>query len=237
MHRSSSIEQLRMELLRKGLPGDYVAKTVQELADHWEDLKSEALDESLPRLQAEAIANRRLGSVEDLARSISNSMRSVTWLGRHPFIGFGILPLAGLISWWIGMLFIGVWYTGALPRIAENDLTAPVNWEFLLVWTNWTAQSAGIVLPAFCCYLARRHYCGFRWALVGCGILALHNFLHFIKVTPPADGVLAGITWGYGFRLGLPQWNSVTSAAPLVVFLVFWLGGLKQVRRASAIHN
>jgi hypothetical protein len=222
--RSNCVGQVRKNLLREGLPTRYVNKIISELSEHWEDLKREGMVESVPLEIAEARADQRLGNPEELARAISSKMRSTCWLGRHPGLGFAILPLVAVVIWWVVLLLLGTWLSGGMARLNDKDFTK-VNWDLMGMWIRWTGVTGGIVLPALLCYLARRRFCGFKWALIACGVLALHNFFHSANLIPPGleIGSSARFTWAYGFRWGFSHPSLVPLALPLLVFLFFWI--------------
>ena len=56
------LERLRRELLRKGLPAEYVSRTVQELADHHADLVEAAppADSAEPSICVATTGQRRI---------------------------------------------------------------------------------------------------------------------------------------------------------------------------------
>lgn len=77
--------ELGTRLLANGLPLSYVRRTVREMTDHFEEL----LDHSTQPNEAQQV----LGSPAELAARLTASFRNRTWLGRHAWVAFWLLPL------------------------------------------------------------------------------------------------------------------------------------------------
>ena len=77
--------ELAARLLASGLPLSYVRRTVREMTDHFE----ESLDHSTNPDDAQQV----LGSPADLTAWLTASFRNRTWLGRHAWVAFWLLPL------------------------------------------------------------------------------------------------------------------------------------------------
>src|SRR5436189_4610752 len=90
------IEQFKRRLIELGLPMDRIRRNIQELADHHEDLKRDALEEGLSEAAAEARATERLGEPVALAERVAAVLRNSSWCGRHPVFSFCILPPLGI---------------------------------------------------------------------------------------------------------------------------------------------
>src|SRR3954452_7058489 len=97
MPSALSIQQLERRLFELGCPPQKLRRKVRELADHHEDLKHAALEEGLSESDAEARADEQLGEPAGLAEQIVCVLRRSSWWGRHPIIGFCLLPLLALL--------------------------------------------------------------------------------------------------------------------------------------------
>lgn len=85
------LDRVRERLARQALPPTYVQRFVEELTDHFEDLKEE-------NMEADAIA--RLGEPEQVAEAAIAAYRRRSFFGRYPaatFLIFAISPVIPLI--------------------------------------------------------------------------------------------------------------------------------------------
>src|SRR6185312_6196639 len=64
---------------------------------HHADLKHHAMEEGLSEADAEARADQRLGEPVALAECLASALRQSSWWGRHPVIGFALLPPLGIL--------------------------------------------------------------------------------------------------------------------------------------------
>jgi len=76
--------ELEKELLSGSIAPAYVARTVLELGDHFEDLFQAALDDGLPEELAEQRANELLGNTSVIAAEILRHCELKCWSARHP---------------------------------------------------------------------------------------------------------------------------------------------------------
>src|SRR5262249_40599165 len=100
----------------------------------------------------------------------------------------------------------------------------------------WIRYGGAFLLSALCCYLAWRCFCGFKWALIGCLVLAAHGLLHNVTLTPPIGGSQAGLAWTYSFGGQISLLNWLALIVPLIVyggFLVLSRKGLRTVSTAD----
>ena len=109
------IGQFERRLLELGCPATQARDKARELADHHADLKQAALEEGFSETEAEARAAAQLGEPAGLAERLARAMRQSSWWGRHPVIGFCLLPLLGVWPFWLicGSTLAGVvWLIG-----------------------------------------------------------------------------------------------------------------------------
>lgn len=213
------------KLLWRGFSAEYAQRATRELREHWEDLRDEWLKAGHSLPEAEARANDALGDVQDLPHELAARMRSNSWVGRHRIFGFFLLPLVGLIVWWTLFLYSMGWSSGALAWSHDSTLSQP-DWEVLQRSLKWCQWSAAVVLPVGFAWLARRTGSGLGWGLLAAALFALHNGMHFARITPPG-GSDPGFMMGYTIRLNWFELNYAGFALPLLAFIIFIYGGLK----------
>src|SRR5580698_8230768 len=104
------IGQFERRLVELGCPGTQARRKAQELADHHADLKQAALEDGLSETEAEARAVAQLGEPVGLAEKLAYILRQSSWWGRHPVLGFCLLPLFGFVPLWLlcGLSLAGV---------------------------------------------------------------------------------------------------------------------------------
>ena len=100
MPAQPSLRRLRRDLLRRGLPRNYVNRVIGEWADHLEDLSSAQLSKEADMPQTKAVDF--LGSETELAEAAVLQYRARTFAGRHPVWTFLVAPIPLLLLCWIG---------------------------------------------------------------------------------------------------------------------------------------
>src|ERR1700679_2626357 len=117
MPEATVIAQFERRLVELGCPSRPLSARVRELADHHEDLKQAALEAGLPEAEATARASTQLGDPLLLAENAVLLLRRASWWGRHPLLGFGVLPVLGFIPAWaaVGGMLMGLcWLLGRI---------------------------------------------------------------------------------------------------------------------------
>ena len=106
MDSQQSLRIVHNELLRRGLPIDYVERVVSELADHADDLAAEPAGDALTITPQRAPRwTTRLGNPAQLAAGIAREFQRRTFLGRHPWLAFVVLPIGAIVTAWIAAAF------------------------------------------------------------------------------------------------------------------------------------
>jgi hypothetical protein len=82
--RDAQFESLRLELLRSGVTGAYVERTILELTEHYCDLENAALAAGLGADEAARIAQSTLGNERAIAAAILARPELLTFSTRHP---------------------------------------------------------------------------------------------------------------------------------------------------------
>ena len=137
-----------------------------------------------------------------------SALRQSSWWGRHPIVGFCVLPPFAIVVATIASLASG-WGLFRLFLTTEEWralIDAGAGPE-LLSGTFHGGYSVVIGLMAIVfCWLARRSVSGLTWALVACGLCALHSLFFQLWVAPTYVAV------GYYLR---PNW--IGASIPLLV--------------------
>jgi hypothetical protein len=94
-------DRLRHELNKRGLPATYSARLIEELTDHFADIRNEDLS-----MDADAPENK-IGSPECLAAVAEEEFRRHTFAGRHPFVAFVVAPFSAAILWVVMIALFG----------------------------------------------------------------------------------------------------------------------------------
>lgn len=98
--------ELRERLLRAGVAPRHVRRYLGELGDHFADIVAEEMRAGRSQMEAESAALVRLGSMDDLARALTEKRQFRSWCGRAPWAAFGLAPLFLLGGAWLIALFI-----------------------------------------------------------------------------------------------------------------------------------
>jgi hypothetical protein len=215
MHKPDIVADVRRRLLRKGFARPYANRAARELEDHWVDLVEENLRQGLTRPEAEAQANAHIGDPRELAEDFSERMRRTSWLGRHPSVAFTLLAIFATFLWWALLLFAAASATGLFHWNPVRTARAP-RLDAMLALVQWIRGGSYVAIPALICYVAHRYHCGWKAALWGCLMVAVHNAMHTFAITgPPGQGSIA---WGYSFSFGGPEVAPIL--APIAVFIL-----------------
>jgi len=98
--------ELRERLLRSGVAPRHVRRYLKELADHLTDLRTAEEHAGSSRAEAEAAALVRLGSMNDLAKAMTEQRQFQSWSVRAPWAAFGLAPLCVLALAYFAACFI-----------------------------------------------------------------------------------------------------------------------------------
>jgi hypothetical protein len=194
------LERLHAELQKRGLPPAYIERLMEEVSDHWDDLREETMSE-------ERICEARMGLPEQLAAECTR--RPGRW--RRPLLAFAtfvIAPVPVLLILWVGAFLVGVLVleeTGLIRgRTLPEWARSPTAVHGLLAAAGVMASGA---LAAVFGGLARRYRVGARWARAAAFTLALTTGLvvHQVKLSNlPGE---SSIGLGMGLALAKPYWQ------------------------------
>jgi hypothetical protein len=216
MRDSIVIAQFERRLVELGCPSRRMREKVGELAEHYEDLKQAAIEDGLPEKEAEARASAQLGDPMSLAENTVMLLRQSSWWGRHPFIGFCLLPPLCFVPAWFGCggIFLGVALLlgRILPRacVFDESATNALYDDPTLFKTFLAPLSAGLTLAAIlsivtaACWLARRSALGLKWIVAACAAIAINMLFENTCIRPRA--VFIGYWWHsqYWFFVVIP---------------------------------
>jgi hypothetical protein len=128
-------DELRERLLRAGVAPRHVRRYLNELADHFADLRAEEEHTGRSRVDAESAALVRLGEMDDLAKAMIEQRQFQSWCVRAPWATFGLLPLFFLAVTWFIALFIlwsgwKMFLPGADTPFGGHQIHGFANWYF-----------------------------------------------------------------------------------------------------------
>jgi hypothetical protein len=210
MPKEAFFGEMAARMARFGWPGRQVRRILQEVADHWNGLDQEARECGLSDSDAAEFARARLGNPAALLKSYEHTMRTSSWAGRHPVLGFVLLPPVALAVWFM-------WWTALAAGAGEMyakllNLKTPA-------WGSYLAVLFGVkvihytgvfAIPALFWLWARNSFHGFQWRWIACAVCSLHGVLNHVTVRPHQ------LQWGYG--IAPVDWVPVL--APLLVAVV-----------------
>ncbi len=96
MSKLTEFRVLRECLLRAGVSPRHVRRYLCELTNHLADLTREEECAGQSHSVAEAAALTRLGSIDDLARAMTDKPQLISWSARAPWAAFGLVPVLAL---------------------------------------------------------------------------------------------------------------------------------------------
>jgi hypothetical protein len=211
-------ETLRERLLRAGIAPRHVRRYLGELAHHFDDIVRDETAKGRSRVEAETVAQVRLGSEDALAAALLDrpGLRSLT--SRAPWLVFGLAPVAVLLLVVIASAFFEVgllkgyaWIAGA--EISPGSFTGadlPV-WlmSFIWTWNQLVMYAAPFALAALVVVIGTRQRIGGVWILIGVAIAAIAGGFHVMEVRfadQPGQSALSA-----GFGLVGPFPNDMTA--------------------------
>jgi len=219
MHKSRAIRAFERRLFELGCPARYSERSIAELAEHFDDLTQARIDEGLEPATARARASEELGEPTIIADRLVASFRQARWLGRHPIIGFCLLPPLFL------MLFLPATALALYGLFLLSNLfshhSIPLD-EFKTAVEAAPAAFAEWRNPLLClihsvpiavntilfCKLVARSALGTKWLIVTCAVSSAAGFFMWTGFSP------SGFYLGYGSP-SVHNW--ISAAVPLLI--------------------
>lgn len=222
MLEKDEIADCGRELMRRGLPRTYVARIVEELAEHQDDLEAEGLAAGLPPQDARLAAREKLGDMHALAEELLLARRLSYWWGRHPVVSFVLLPLPIFLLVFIGVLWIWAEASGLIKWSEHRESLPEPDWAAARIGFYAVLCMAFTSTTTYICYLTRRCCCGLKWAFVGCSLFfVLTLFLH-TGFTPPLGPSPAHGNFWISFGVIAPTAPELIAwAVPLFFFILY----------------
>lgn len=248
MRNGVVIGQFERRLVERGFPGPQVHCKVRELAEHHEDLKRQALEEGLSEAEAQSRADELLGEPVALAEILAAALRQSSWWGRHPIIGFCLLPPLGILlvlSLGLGLdCVLGTLYFSRDQLLALAGSASGIN--FFRVSFDTTHYAAILLVALVFCSLARRTGAWLKWAMAACAACAIHGLLFYrtLEAHQFGLGYNSLLNWGcfsfpwlVALAVGARHWRAVRSLAPLPGGIRSWRAIKANARLANRRAN
>lgn len=191
-----SLDEMLVQLRRRGFDSEYVARLRDEITDHVLALEAEYLRRGQNAARAAALAERQIGDWDVLYEEVVRRAGPAPWMRRFPALFFGLGPV--LITAAVAGLLVGL---GALA------LTCATGWFGV---TRDHAMTRHIVLrsfdllaygltPLLALTFARcavRFRCHYAWAVLACLVLSLvGGLVRVYLVWCPASGSIRCFYW------------------------------------------
>lgn len=174
---SFDYRSLSRTLLRGGIAPRRVRRIVDELRDHVQDLRTDAIAKGMTELEAASWASSRLGSVQQVADEMLARPELRSWTGRWPWAMFTLLPpflmaalvvLVVLATEPVFELYALLWEWEA------SDATLPHLWFMTAVdgFLTTLKYAAPLLICAVFCWLAILRLSRSPWLIPGVMVTA-----------------------------------------------------------------
>lgn len=264
MRKEEFISTFEKHLLRVGCPVGQARRTACEVSDHFDDLKADALQSGLSEAESEAQASAKLGDPKTLAERLASSLRRTSWWGRHPLVGFLLVPSVGMfLLMTLAPCVVLAAAKGALSAARWREVSdGGPGYEIFALSVQTAFYGSLLALMAFICRRAMRAVVGVKWILGACFLCSLHAAFINVYIFPHSMyvGYLRQPNW---FCASIPllcalavtsrQWISARSVffAAFVGMLAFatnaeasekfhtrgWIGGVYNVVRPPSARQ
>lgn len=165
---TAKLDEVSRRLLHAGIAAPYVRAYVRELREHFEDCVHDELARGACHADAEARADARLGSVENLAQSVLSQPALRSASARHPALFFGAGPtLVWLSSFVITLWTIRLMFAGAS---AQFDTAWAVAAHFLCILY---VRVSPVILSVAMLTTSSRQLVDAHWPVLGVVLLNL----------------------------------------------------------------
>lgn len=218
---TKSFHELHERLLHAGVAPRHVRRYLFELTDHLADLRTEEERAGRNSDEAEAEALLRLGSIDDLAKAITNQPQFQSWCVRAPWATFGLAPLLLLAAAYGVALFI-LWSGWKMFLPGVNNPFVKI--DGLAVVYFGIGRSIYFGAPAFVAsviaILAARQRLTAIWPILSIALVAVIGCMARVHATPPR------VAGGMGHvHMGFSLWPS-TEGSMLYALIVLSLTAL-----------
>lgn len=114
--REQSARRLESRLVERGVPRRRVERLLAELADHFDDHVAASLDAGMNRQQAEARAERELGTAADIERAVLSQPSLRGWAWRWPMLARVVYPAAWVAALPLVPIVAGIRHADSIVR-------------------------------------------------------------------------------------------------------------------------
>jgi len=109
-------EELHRHLLSSGISPRFVQRTIVELREHYDDLKLDIAEQGASTRETARIAAEKLGSLDVIARHVTDRLDLRRWSYRYPSIGRIALPIMCVAALPIAPIMVGANHAQAVIR-------------------------------------------------------------------------------------------------------------------------
>lgn len=214
-------ESLRQELLGRGLSLSYIERVISELDDHRQDLLAETFGKEAGMNSGE-LALGKIGEAQTLANAFTDSYRSRTFAGRHPFWTFVVTPIPLTLLMWVGFYLAFVGLMTVLQETFGNRPLGPLgqqlgSFAFLLLFSGGKFLPAAASAILYSRWIRRSgRPCG--WYIPSCLMIALVAACHQNRLLLPTEPGSGEFSIGFGTNL-----EPLHLAIPLLVGTLLYL--------------
>lgn len=276
MEVQESLQILCNELRCRGLPRDYIERVGGELADHAADIAAELRDATELRDAAELGSAAELGNAAAtsstsllratqlgdpllLAHSITCEYQRRTFLGRHPWLTFAVLPVGAMLTAWIATMLGMVLVVELMLAAGRESPSDALRWTTAIVagaLALGMTYGMPVLLGWWSLRIACQITCRWSWAWLTTAVLVLTSFFFRIDVFRLENGQFAIDSSGalrvatsyllYGEALpgrSLLEWLMMYGGFPVgyLIQVAFLIGGtalvLRRYRQRLAIAS
>jgi hypothetical protein len=186
MQKQVFLEQFKRRGEERSCPARKLRKQAEELDLHHDFLQHTFRKEGFSEFDAQAKASKQLGNPIALADEAADAARQASWWGRHPMIGYILLPVVMLgpalvATVLLSALAIRLRFTNEqLQALFSNQNTSALAEAKSLLRALVVIHYAVLMLLTLpFTWMARRSAVGLGWATVPCLICACQGmFLH-----------------------------------------------------------
>jgi len=206
-------------LIQAGIAPRRARRILREFAEHHADVVAECLNSGDSASEAEAAANARLGSEQQLVANLLTCPELRSWAHRRPAVAFALAPVLSFalafIASLLALVAVGEWRKAHGDALSASSPTIQWMNDYAGIYLLWALPlGAAAVLAVLA---ARRRETSF-WPCVGiagtCFVGALTNFS---LALPPMAG---SPTIGAGIGIGTENLGSVLLRAGSTTALV-----------------
>lgn len=220
------LDGLQRELRQRGLPETYSARLIEELIDHFTDIKKED-----PSMEAQASAENVIGAPDVLAAAAESGYVGRSFAGRHPIWAFLVWPVPAALVAVIAVACLIVLPSEWLIALSRTNSAGSMGTGSPTV-LEWTVAYFNLCILRFvpfgvtALFFIRmsRHAKNPWWGSAACGCVAGLAFLFRAIIEPPTDQYALMLRVGLGYEHGLYQWQNglLQMAVPLLLGLWAW---------------